>query len=143
MKEQKWSKIIIIQYRGSQHNDVFIQEDNLSLEETSIFKINLKNKTNNSGGILGGITTGEDVYFKVAIKPVSTISKLQMTSDWSGNESSLKATGRHDPCVLPRAMPIIEAMASIVVMDFVLIQLSRVNSIIVDKKDEEFLEEEI
>jgi chorismate synthase len=66
-----------------------------------------------------------------------------MTSDWSGNESSLKATGRHDPCVLPRAMPIIEAMASIVVMDFVLIQLSRVNSIIVDKKDEEFLEEEI
>jgi len=120
--------------RGSQHNDVFIsnnvKDSEVFLDYTSISKINLKNKTNNSGGTLGGITTGEIVFFKVAIKPVSTISQIQITSDWNGNESSLSATGRHDPCVLPRAMPIVEAMTAIVLMDFCLIQLSRVNSII-------------
>ena len=90
----------------------------------------MKSKTNFSGGTLGGITTGENVYFKVAIKPVSTISKEQITSDWQGNKSKLRATGRHDPCVLPRAMPIVETMTGLVVFDFCLIQQSRVNSLI-------------
>jgi chorismate synthase len=93
----------------------------------SLEKIPLELNSNNSGGTLGGITTGEDVYFKVAIKPVSTISKEQITHDFDGNEKYLKATGRHDPCVLPRAMPIIESMAALVVMDFVLIQASKLN----------------
>ena len=85
----------------------------------------LKLSSNYSGGTLGGITTGEDVYFRVAIKPVSTISKPQVTCDYFGKEQQLEAKGRHDPCVLPRSMPIVESMAALVVMDFVLIQLAR------------------
>ena len=87
--------------------------------------LKIKPETNNSGGTLGGITTGDNVYFKVAIKPVSTISKEQFTCDLNGNSQTLQGTGRHDPCVLPRAMPIVESMAAIVVMDFCLIQASR------------------
>jgi chorismate synthase len=78
---------------------------------------------------LGGISTGDDIYFKVAIKPVSTISKSQITTDYLGKETTLEAKGRHDPCVLPRAMPIIESMAAIVTIDFALIQLSRKSSV--------------
>jgi len=89
--------------------------------------LNIQPDTNNSGGTLGGITTGENVYFRVAIKPVSTISKEQMTCDFKGINQILKATGRHDPCVLPRAMPIVESMAAIVVTDFCLLQASRLN----------------
>jgi chorismate synthase len=88
-------------------------------------EINLGNSTNNSGGTLGGITTGEDVYFKVAIKPVSTIGKNQCTYDYDSNKKILEAKGRHDPCVLPRAMPIIEAMAAIVTGDNCLMQAAR------------------
>jgi chorismate synthase len=95
----------------------------------SSLKINLKPETNFSGGTLGGISTGENIYFRVAIKPVSTISKEQITCNWEGGEEKLKATGRHDPCVLPRAMPIVESMAAIVVMDLCLIQMSRQNSV--------------
>ncbi len=96
---------------------------------TSVLNIPLKLVSNNSGGTLGGITTGEDVYFNIAIKSVSTISKPQVTCDYLGKESLLEAKGRHDPCVLPRAMPIVESMAALVVMDFVLIQFARNKSL--------------
>ena len=101
----------------------------LKTNQTSLMKLPLKQFSNNSGGTLGGITTGEDIYFKVGIKPVSTISKQQNTCDYLGNEKILEAKGRHDPCVLPRAMPIIESMAALVVIDMTLIQLSRKASV--------------
>lgn len=92
--------------RGSKHNDQFISE-----------KGKIKLKTNHAGGTLGGISNGETIYFKVAFKPVSTISKKQNTVDKSGHTVKLEAAGRHDPCVLPRAVPIIDAMAALVIMD--------------------------
>lgn len=93
--------------RGSAHNDEFHKDDSGKI----------KTKTNYAGGTLGGITTGEDIYFRVAIKPVSTISKKQKTVDLEENSVELEATGRHDPCVLPRAIPIVDAMSALVVMD--------------------------
>jgi chorismate synthase len=78
----------------------------------------------------------------VAIKPVSTISKQQNTCDYEGNQTTLKATGRHDPCVLPRATPIIESMAALVVMDMSLIQASRLNMNICSQSENNFEEEE-
>jgi chorismate synthase len=92
--------------RGSQHNDPFVLENN-----------KLTFKTNNAGGTLGGITTGEDIYFRVAFKPVSTISKAQETLTTDNEPTILEATGRHDPCVLPRAVPIVDAMSALVMMD--------------------------
>lgn len=92
--------------RGSQHNDPYFSKDG---------KIKIKN--NNAGGVLGGISSGETIYFRVAFKPVSTISKKQQTVDSAGNEAELEAAGRHDPCVLPRAVPIVEAMSALVIMD--------------------------
>ncbi len=68
-------------------------------------------RTNNSGGIQAGISNGQDIYFRVAFKPVSTILREQQTVDMHGNDTIIKARGRHDPCVLPRAVPIVEAMA--------------------------------
>jgi len=88
-------------------------------------KIELNTSSNYAGGTLGGITTGENVYFRIAIKPVSTIGKCQNTFDFDKNVQLLEAKGRHDPCVLPRAMPIIEAMAAIITGDFCLIQASK------------------
>jgi chorismate synthase len=73
----------------------------------------------------------------VAIKPVSTISKIQLTSDYLGHETILEAKGRHDPCVLPRAMPIVESMAALVTIDFTLIQLSRRSSVEIMKDEKE------
>lgn len=73
--------------------------------------------TNNSGGIQGGISNGEDIYFRVAFKPVATLLRDVETIDTDGNPVTLKARGRHDPCVLPRAVPIVEAMAAIVILD--------------------------
>lgn len=92
--------------RGSEHNDPFIIEDG-----------KVKMKTNHAGGTLGGISTGEDIYFRLALKSVSTIGKEQQTVNVMNEPVSLKATGRHDPCVLPRAVPIVDAMAALVVMD--------------------------
>ncbi len=92
--------------RGSQHNDLF---------ERAGGKI--ATKTNNSGGIQGGISNGMDIYFNVAFKPVSTIMQKQQTIDSSGNATEIKGKGRHDPCVLPRAVPIVEAMAALVMAD--------------------------
>lgn len=91
---------------GEKHNDLFDRD--LALQ------------TNNSGGTLGGITTGQTFNFKVAFKPVSSIAKAQLTHDFEGNSVTLETKGRHDPCVLPRAPPIIDNMAAIVTMDMLL-----------------------
>lgn len=93
--------------RGSQHNDEFYSDD----------KGDVHTKTNYAGGTLGGISNGEVVYFRVAIKPVSTISKKQNTVNNQGEAVELEAKGRHDPCVLPRAIPIVDAMGALVIMD--------------------------
>ena len=103
-------------WRGSKHNDLF------NTDGTT--------KTNYSGGIQGGISNGMDIYFNVAFKPVATIMQDQETIDRSGNETIMQGKGRHDPCVVPRAVPIVEAMASLVLADNFLI--ARTNSIIVD-----------
>ena len=89
--------------RGSEQNDVF-----LSPYDTA---------TNHSGGIQGGISNGQDIYFRVAFKPVATLLKEQKTVDLEGNPTTLTAKGRHDPCVLPRAVPIVEAMAAMTILD--------------------------
>ena len=96
-----------VNQRGSQQNDVFTTDSNG----------NICTKTNHSGGIQGGLSNGEDIYFRVAFKPVATILMEQDTVDMEGNATVLKARGRHDPCVLPRAVPIVEAMAASVILD--------------------------
>lgn len=101
---------------GSQHNDVFIQTEK-----------GVRTKTNNSGGVQGGISNGEDVYFNVAFKPIATLLKEQKTVDINKNETTINPKGRHDPCVVPRAVPIVEAMAALVLIDHYL--LSKLNSI--------------
>ncbi len=82
----------------------------------------ISTRTNNSGGIQGGISNGQDIYFRVLFKPVATISKKQDTLDVNANEIELQARGRHDPCVLPRAVPIVEAMAAMTILDLILTQ---------------------
>lgn len=94
---------------GSQHNDEFYQTDG-----------QIKTKTNHSGGIQGGISNGEDIYFNVAFKPVATIMQDQESVDSEGNDVIVSGKGRHDPCVVPRAVPIVEAMAALVLVDFYL-----------------------
>lgn len=79
----------------------------------------IRTKTNHAGGILGGISTGEDIYFNVAFKPIATILKKQQSVNSKGEEITLQNEGRHDPCVLPRAVPIVEAMAALVLVDLV------------------------
>ncbi len=103
-----------VQYRGSQMNDVFVQKDG-----------RVSTLTNNSGGIQGGISNGEDIYFRVAFKPVATILRDIQTLDKNGAEVILKAKGRHDPCVLPRAVPIVEAMAAMVILDHYLLNKTK------------------
>lgn len=93
--------------KGSEHNDSFYLDENKKI----------RTKTNFSGGIQGGISNGENIYFRVAFKPVSTIRKAQKTVNKQKQNVILEAVGRHDPCVLPRAVPIVEAMAALVVMD--------------------------
>ena len=85
----------------------------------------LKTRTNNSGGVQGGISNGAHIFFRVGFKPPATIGQAQNTVDFGGNEGILEAKGRHDPCVVPRAVPIVEAMAALVVMDAVMTQGSR------------------
>ncbi len=92
---------------GHIHNDPFVLRENGKLGTTSNF----------SAGIQGGITNGEDIYFKVSFKPPATIGQNQQTSTFTGNPGILAAKGRHDPCVLPRAVPIVEAMAALVMME--------------------------
>lgn len=99
---------------GSKHNDPFVLKDG-----------KLGTSTNWSGGIQGGITNGEDIYFRIGFKSPATISQPQYTAQYDGTPGTLAARGRHDPCVVPRAVPIVEAMAAIVVMDQLLIQNAR------------------
>ncbi len=79
----------------------------------------VRTKTNRSGGVQGGITNGEDIYMNVAFKPIATILKEQQTVNKQGEEVSTTVKGRHDPCVLPRAVPIVEAMAAMVMVDMI------------------------
>lgn len=95
-----------VELRGSVHNDPFV-----------LVEGDIRTETNHAGGVLGGITSGEDIYFRVAFKSVSTISKPQKTLDVDYNEIDLEAYGRHDPCVLPRAVPVVDAMAALVIID--------------------------
>lgn len=96
--------------RGSEVNDVFYNDNG-----------KIGTLTNNSGGIQAGISNGQDIYFRVAFKPVSTILRDQKTVDKHGQETRITAKGRHDPCVLPRAVPIVEAMAALTILDYYLI----------------------
>jgi chorismate synthase len=98
-----------VKLRGSRHNDEFYNEEG-----------RIRTRTNFSGGIQGGISNGEDIYFNVAFKPVATIMQDQTSVDKQGNETTVSGRGRHDPCVLPRAVPIVEAMAALVLADFML-----------------------
>lgn len=98
-----------VKLRGSQHNDEFINAGG-----------KVRTKTNHSGGIQGGISNGEEIYFNVAFKPVATIMQDQQTVNKAGDEVTLAGKGRHDPCVVPRAVPIVEAMAALVLADFLL-----------------------
>ena len=100
--------------KGSEHNDAFYAAD-----ET------VRTRSNNSGGVQGGISNGEDVRFKVAFKPTATIMRDQESVDKDGNSIKLEGKGRHDPCVVPRAVPIVEAMAALVMIDLLLIQRTR------------------
>lgn len=93
--------------KGSIHNDAFCTDGTT--------------KTNNSGGIQGGISNGMDIYFSVAFKPVATVMQTQDTIDKDGNSVKMLGKGRHDPCVVPRAVPIVEAMAALVLADFLLL----------------------
>jgi len=99
---------------GSKHNDAFIRRDG-----------RLKTKTNFSGGVQGGITNGEPVYFRTAFKPTATIAIPQETVDVDGSPVTLKGAGRHDPCVVPRAVPIVESMAALVILDMAMMQRAR------------------
>lgn len=102
-----------VEMRGSEHNDVFYNEDGV-----------IKTKTNFSGGIQGGISNGMDIYFRAAFKPVATIVQSQDSVDESGADVEVTGKGRHDPCVVPRAVPIIEAMTALVLADHLLRQRS-------------------
>jgi chorismate synthase len=95
--------------KGSEHNDIFIKKGD-----------KIVTQSNFSGGIQGGISNGQDIYFRVAFKPVATLMKDQKSVDRYGNEVIVIGKGRHDVCVVPRAVPIVEAMAALVVADFYL-----------------------
>lgn len=97
--------------RGSEQNDVFYSE-----------RGHITTKTNHSGGIQGGISNGQDIYCRIAFKPVATILTEQETVDLEGNATTFKAHGRHDPCVLPRAVPIVESMAAMTILDHILLK---------------------
>ena len=96
-----------VNQRGSEQNDVFIP--------------GITTKTNHSGGIQGGISNGQDIYFRVAFKPVATLLQTQNTVDINGQATTLTARGRHDPCVLPRAVPVVEAMTAMTIFDHYLL----------------------
>lgn len=102
--------------RGSEQNDVFYRSEDGRI----------RTLTNRSGGIQGGISNGEDIYFRVAFKPVATLLREQPTVDINGNPVTVKARGRHDACVLPRAVPIVEAMAAMTILDFCLLDDAKV-----------------
>ena len=118
---------------GSVHNDPFVEAPSsidppgstISNGTVTHGKPRLTTKTNNSGGTQGGISNGAPIYFRVAFKPPATIGQAQTTATFEGIEGVLEAKGRHDPCVVPRAVPIVEAMAALVLMDALMAQKSR------------------
>lgn len=95
--------------RGSEQNDLFFNDEGC-----------INTRTNHSGGIQGGISNGQDIYFRVVFKPVATLLKEQSTVNEKGEDTTVKARGRHDPCVLPRAVPIVEAMTAMTLLDYYL-----------------------
>lgn len=99
-----------LKMKGSEQNDVFYNNAG-----------HIETRSNHSGGIQGGISNGQDIYFRVAFKPVATVLMEQHTVNLDGIDTTLKAKGRHDPCVLPRAVPIVEAMAAMTILDYYLI----------------------
>ncbi len=103
-----------VKLNGSEHNDAFYTEGD-----------QIKTRTNHSGGVQGGISNGQDIYFNVAFKPVATIMQDQESINESGESVTVSGKGRHDPCVVPRAVPIVEAMSALVIADYLLI--SRAN----------------
>lgn len=103
-----------VNHRGSEVNDVFYNNNGA-----------ISTRSNHSGGIQGGISNGQDIYFRVAFKPVATILMEQHTVDADGNDTLLKARGRHDACVLPRAVPIVEAMAAMTILDYYLLNKAK------------------
>lgn len=105
-------------WRGSQQNDSFATAAENENDDIAI-------RTNHSGGIQGGISNGEDIYFRVAFKPVATLLMEQKTVDIAGNEQTIDPRGRHDPCVLPRAVPIVESMAAMTILDALLVYNSK------------------
>ena len=92
--------------KGSEHNDLFEEQGG-----------RVRTKSNRSGGVQGGISNGEELYFRVAFKPTATVLQKQQTVDENGENTELMGRGRHDPCVLPRAVPIVEAMSALVLID--------------------------
>lgn len=104
-------------YMGTDVNDIFLPNTSANNGEP----LRLHTKTNHSGGIQGGISNGEDIYFRVAFKPVATLLMEQDTVDISGKATTLTARGRHDPCVLPRAVPVVESMAAMTILDYYLL----------------------
>ncbi len=98
---------------GSEHNDAFTMTDG-----------RVRTVTNHSGGILGGISTGEDIVLRVAVKPASSIAKMQQTITQTGEATEIEVKGRHDPCICPRVVPVVESMIAICLLDLYLIQLS-------------------
>ncbi len=103
-----------VSQRGSEQNDIFVPDGNGGITT----------RTNRSGGIQGGISNGQDIYFRVAFKPVATLLQTQETVTVDGTPTTLTAQGRHDPCVLPRAVPIVEAMAAMTIIDSYLLNQS-------------------
>ena len=115
--------------RGSEQNDIFLSEQlrvkseefatasEATAEANVPLPSSLKTATNHSGGIQGGISNGQDIFFRVAFKPVATLLREQQTVDLEGNPTTFTARGRHDPCVLPRAVPVVEAMAAMTILD--------------------------
>ena len=101
----------VVERKGSQVNDLMYKKEDGTLGF----------KTNNSGGLLGGITSGADLVVRIAIKPTSSISQVQDTVDKEGEKTQLRVKGRHDPCLCPRAVPIAEAMVNLVLVDHLLI----------------------
>ena len=101
-------------HRGTEVNDIFYNDGG-----------RIRTRTNHSGGIQGGISNGADIVFRVAFKPVATLLREQPTVDMEGNETVLKARGRHDACVLPRAVPIVESMAAMTILDYWLLRRSQ------------------
>ena len=111
--------------KGFEFGSGFCGAKMLGSEHNDIFNADGKTESNLSGGIQGGISNGMDIYFRVAFKPVATIMKNQQTIDSDGNLTEIHGKGRHDPCVVPRAIPIVESLTALVLADFYLIDKTR------------------